>query len=121
LGVITILFGVAVLTYMLCVVPIMGFTAGTGHIDEWVIAPTICSPVKAREARLQAPKAEGSSTKEKREAAATCVAVKKTGDDEHRGRVVFATFNAVVLYDPQSGTVRRVSTEGASVEVIAKL
>jgi hypothetical protein len=112
------LFGLAVLACFLSIIPIAGLNAGTGHIRDWVIGPEVCMPIRKREARMQTQppqQTDGSKAKPK---AATCVTVKKAEGKEHRGRVVFATFNAVVLYDPGTGSVRRVSTDGASIEVI---
>jgi hypothetical protein len=117
---IAVLVGLVLLTCVLSIVPIAGLQAGTVHINDWVIGPAICAPLKSREVRLQrqlTPQKDG-GTKVR---AATCVTVRKSGGTEYRGRVVFATFNAVVLYDPAAGSVRRVSTEDASVEVIDQL
>ncbi|MGK6308600.1 hypothetical protein [Variovorax sp. DT-64] len=111
------LFGLTLLACFLSILPIAGLEAGTGHIDKWVIGPEICVPVRSRDTRLQV-QPQQQTDESKKPKAATCVTVKKTGGEEHRGRVVFATFNAVVLYDPGAGSVWRVSTDGASVEVI---
>jgi hypothetical protein len=115
-----LLVGLVLVACFLSIIPIAGLEAGTAHIDDWVIGPAICTPLKPREARLQAQLAveKGMSVKVR---ATTCVTVKKTSGSEYRGRVVFATFNAVVLYDPEAGSVRRVSTEDASIEVIDRL
>ena len=78
-------------------------------------------PIRKREARMQIQPPQQTNVSNSKPKAATCVTVKKEGGEEHRGRVVFATFNAVVLYDPDTGSVRRVSTDGASIEVIDKL
>lgn len=113
------LIGLMFLASLLSIVPIAGLQAGKTHIEDWVVGPPICAPLKSRDARLQAaPPAKDGSPKIK---VSTCVTVKKTSGTEYRGRVVFATFNAVVLYDPEAGSVRRVSTEDASIEVIDKL
>lgn len=115
-----LLVGLVLLACFLSIIPIAGHEAGTAHIDDWVVGPAICTPLRSRDTRLQAQpvtqKAESVKIR-----ATTCVTVKKTGGSEYRGRVVFATFNAVVLYDPELGSVRRVSTEDASIEVIDKL
>lgn len=115
------LFGLAVLAYFLSIIPIAGLNAGTGHIRDWVVGPEICMPVRKRETRMQIQPPQQTDVSKAKSKAATCVAVKKEEGKEHRGRVVFATFNAVVLYDPGTGSVRRVSTDGASIEVIDEL
>ncbi|SDZ69499.1 hypothetical protein SAMN05518854_11283 [Variovorax sp. YR266] len=115
-----VLVGLVLLACFLSIIPIAGLQAGSTHIDDWVVGPTVCTPLIGRDARLQSKpvSAQRGGTKIK---ATTCVSVKKSEGQEHRGRVVFATFNAVVLYDPATGAVRRVSTDGASIEVIDKL
>ncbi len=120
LALLVILVGLVLLACFLSIIPIAGIQAGSAHIDDWVVGPTICAPLMARDTRLQPRPAskQGENSKVK---ATTCVSVKKAEGPEHRGRVVFATFNAVVLYDPATGSVRRVATDGASIEVVDKL
>ncbi len=119
LTMLAILIGIMFLVSLLSIVPIAGLQAGKAHIDDWVVGPEFCVPLQSRHARLQVkPPVKDGSPKIK---VSTCVTVKKTSGTEYRGRVVFSTFNAVVLYDPEAGSVRRVSTEDASLEVIDKL
>lgn len=120
LALLVFLVGLVLLTCFLSIIPIAGLQAGSAHIDDWVVSPTICTPLMARDARLQ-PKPVSTLGENTKTKVTTCVSVKKAEGQEHRGRVVFATFNAVVLYDPATGSVRRVSTDGASIEVIDKL
>ena len=115
-----LLVGLVLLACFLSIIPIAGHEAGAAHIDDWVVGPAICTPLRSRDTRLQAPPTT-QKVEDVKIRATTCVTVKKTGGSEYRGRVVFATFNAVVLYDPELGSVRRVSTEDASIEVIDKL
>ncbi|MDH6171006.1 hypothetical protein M2282_006186 [Variovorax boronicumulans] len=111
-----IVIGLMSMAALLSIVPMAGLQAGQAHIDDWVVGPSICSPLKSRGTRLQAqPPVNDGKPKTK---VSTCITVKKTDGTEYRGRVVFATFNAIVLYNPEAGSVRRVSTDGASVEVI---
>lgn len=111
--------GLMSMAALLSIVPMAGLQAGQAHIDDWVVGPSVCSPLKSRGTRLQAqPPVNDGKPKTK---VSTCVTVKKTDGTEYRGRVVFATFNAIVLYNPEAGSVRRVSTDGASVEVIDTL
>jgi len=109
--------GLMFMASLLSIVPIAGLQAGKAHIDDWVVGPSICAPLKSRDTRLQPPVKDGSPKVK----VSTCVTVKKTSGTEYRGRVVFATFNAIVLYNPEVGSVRRVSTEDASIEVIDTL
>jgi hypothetical protein len=112
------LLGIVFLAFGLGIVPLVGVEAGTAHIDDWVISPSICVPLKSRDVRMERTIKKGNGDKVR---AASCVAVKNADGEEHRGRVVFATFNAIVLYDPTAGSVRRVSTQGAVVKVIDTL
>jgi hypothetical protein len=112
------LSGLTVLACFLSIIPIAGLDAGTGHIRDWVVGPEICIPIRKRDTRMQIQPLQQTDVSKMKPKAATCVTVKKEGGEEHRGRVVFATFNAVVLYDPGTGSVRRVSTDGASINVI---
>lgn len=110
---------IVVLCTALAVVPMIGMEAGKSHIDAWVIRPSTCFPLAKREVRLEArpPMTEAPQ----KIPAASCVAVAKANSPEIRGRVVFATFNAIVLYDPETGAVRRVSTGDGTVEVVGEL
>lgn len=110
---------IVVLCAALAVVPVIGMEAGKAHIDDWVIRPSTCVPIATRDERLQArpPVTE----KSRRELAANCVAVVRANGSEIRGRVVFATFNALVLYDPATGAVRRVLTSDGIVEIVDHL
>jgi hypothetical protein len=119
LAMLAALIGTVFLVSVLSMVPIAGLQVGKAYIDEWVVGPEICTPLTSRDLRLQAqPPVENGRPKMK---VSTCVTVKKSSGTEYRGRVVFATFNSVVLYTPEAGLVRRVSTEDASIEVIDKL
>ena len=116
---IAFLLGVAILGLILSIVPLAGHQAGLRHIDDWVIAPQICIAVKSQQERLKPSDSKTLPSKE-RPRATSCVVVKKD-NEEYRGRVVFSTFNTVVLFEPDTGAVRRVPTDGASVEVIGEL
>lgn len=116
-----LVFGIAVLGIALSIVPMFGHLAGLGHIDDWVIAPPICTPVQSNELRLEEKPPQSKTAGNERVRAASCIAIKKDDGKEYRGRVVFATFDAVVLYEPKTGTVRRISTDNAAIEVIGTL
>ncbi|MBS0343735.1 MAG: hypothetical protein JSS56_24795 [Proteobacteria bacterium] len=114
-------FGVALIAALLSVVPTLGHLAGQNHIDDWVIGPKICIPIRSRETRLSDAGVEKSKAPGEKQRAANCVAITLADGKEFKGRVVFATFSAIVLFDPSAGTVQRVATGGASVEVVGKL
>jgi hypothetical protein len=52
---------------------------------------------------------------------ANCVSISRGKEEIARGRVIFSTSNATLLYDPATGAVRRVSIDGATVDVIGSL
>lgn len=114
------LIGLVFLCALLALIPQVGLTVGKVHIDDWVIRPTVCMGLEARDARM-----DKSVTKPKVGApviyGANCIAIVRAKEEVDRGRVVFATPNAVILYDPRTGDVRRVSVDGATVKVIGEL
>jgi hypothetical protein len=112
LAVMTIVF------VLLSFIPMMGVVAGTAYIDEWVLQPGQCFPLVNLPERLRAPKPdEGrSSTK-----VTHCIAVVKDGRALARGRVVFMSAKAAILFDPADGTVRKVPIADAVVEVLPAL
>ncbi|BEP71817.1 MULTISPECIES: hypothetical protein [unclassified Variovorax] len=119
------LAGVAIIVLMavaLALVLVLGMTAGEAHIDRYVVGPKACDPVRNRYQRLIRPQWPDEAAKKEEPETAQCVSIKFTeGDTEIRGRVVFALSKAVILYDPATGSVKRVPTESAIVEVISSL
>lgn len=116
LGLIALVFVCGVLA----LIPNVGLTVGKAHIDDWVIRPTVCIALETRDVRMdKAIKTSKLGTPAVY--GANCVAILRAKEELDRGRVVFATPNAVILYDPRTGDVRRVSTDGATVKVIGEL
>lgn len=114
------LLGLVFLCAVLALIPQVGLTVGQAHIDDWVIRPTVCMGLKTRDARM-----DKTATEPKVGApviyGANCIAIVRGKEEVDRGRVVFATPNAIILYDPRTGDVRRVSVDGATVKVIGEL
>jgi hypothetical protein len=114
------LIGLVFLCAVLALIPQVGLAVGKVHIDDWVIRPTVCMGLKTRDARM-----DKTVTRPKIGApviyGANCIAIVRGKEEVDRGRVVFATPNAVILYDPRTGDVRRVSVDGATVKVIGEL
>ncbi|MGJ7583619.1 hypothetical protein ACSFA3_26040, partial [Variovorax sp. RHLX14] len=93
--------------------------AGEVHIDQFVVAPKNCVSVINREGRLERKSKPDQTSGE---IGAQCVSVKFTeGDVQVKGRVVFALSKTLILYDPETGAVKRVPTENAVVEVVSTL
>ncbi|MDP9965787.1 hypothetical protein J2W37_003514 [Variovorax paradoxus] len=105
---------------LLAIIPILGMSAGQAYIDEYVVGAENCLPIRNRATRLkqqELPKATSPGTP-----SAQCVAVTFTeGDLRLQGRVVFALSKAIILYDPETGSVKRIPTESAVVEVVSSL
>lgn len=103
-----LMVGVLVVTIVLIsIVPMFGMQLGGHYFRKFVVTPTACEPVKSRTALLQAwstPQKKNASTL----ATATCVALLKDGTRVASGRVVVSTPTAIVLFEPVSGSVRRV-------------
>jgi hypothetical protein len=114
------LTSIAVFCSLLSLLPAVGMAAGKTYIDEWVIRPTVCVSLATREARMSRDQ-HRQVTAGPPIYAAHCIAISRANEEIARGRVVFATPNATVLYDPQTGDVRRVSTDGATVKVVGRL
>ena len=110
LGIVVIVLGLA----LLAMVPIMGMTAGEAYVKEWVLDPDHCALSSDWKNRQQGPHG-------KDKPGAVCVAVTKDGKNVARGRVVFSTSKAVVLFDPKSGRTQRVPISDAVVEVVDDL
>lgn len=108
------LVGFQVLSFFIAFVPILGSSAGERHIMDYVIKPNRCAPLLDRKVRL-------SSRKRSNENQAQCVAVKKGENVLEQGRAVFSTSGAIILYNPQTGTVKRVPTNDAIVEAVGTL
>ena len=100
-------------------VPLIGMSAGTAYITKWVIAPEHCVQTASLESRRQQLGVKR-DTHEKTTDFANCVAVKKEGKVIARGRVVFYTSKAVVLFE-SNGRALRVPTTDAIVEAVGDI
>jgi len=111
LGVPLAAIAVAALTTVFCtllaVLPAMGLTAGKSHIDKWVVQPESCRSAKT------SAEAAGPT--------ASCLSLTRPDGSVEKGRVVFATSTSLVLYDPVTGSVKRLGIEGSKVAVVDKL
>ena len=98
---------IMVIMVMISIIPMMGMQLGRHYLRQFVVTPTACMPVISREAMLQ-----GWSSPPKKDVptvtAATCVTLLKDETPVASGRVVVSTTTAIVLFEPDSGSVRRV-------------
>ena len=101
-----IVSAVMVIMVLISIIPVLGLKLGQHYLREFVVTPLACVPVVPRQAMLQAP----SSLKKTAPTlpAANCVTLLKDGTPVASGRVVVSTSTAIVLFEPDSGSVRRV-------------
>ena len=124
LGTLIAVLVLAVAGTMLAIIPIVSLQAGESYIEKYVVGPERCYPLANRVERLQrlARNKQPSETKEgKVDRVAYCVLVRNTEKLVAQGRVVFGSSSALVLFDPETGTVRSVSVSGLIVETIGEL
>jgi hypothetical protein len=101
----------------LITLPALGMFAGEGHIVEDVVKPSSCYPKITRENFLSIKKGKKSNAS----IYAECVQLSTEKGMAERGRVVFATSSAIILYEPVTGTVKRIPIRDVTVEVIDQL
>lgn len=118
LSLVSVLALVAVLV-MLAIVPIIGMTAGTAHINKWVIEPERCMQLESvQDRRRRIGHTESADRKGVK--VAQCLAVWKDQKVIARGRVIFYTSKAVLLLE-ESGRALRVPTADSVVEAVSDL
>jgi hypothetical protein len=92
---------------LIAIVPMLGMPLGQNYFQKFVVAPTNCVPVRTRDTLMKtwsAPQVKNDPAL----SASNCVTLFKDGESVASGRVIVATSNAIVLFDPASGDVRRV-------------
>lgn len=96
---------------------VIGISTGTAHIREYVIAPSSCKPVKTRIELMRAT----ASSQVAPSQYADCVLVSSEKGILGRGRVVFPSTSAIVLFDPITGSARRVPIKDAIIDSVPAL
>lgn len=120
-----VLLSLVVVMYGL--LPLIGYAAGHAHLQRWVVAPEICASVASRTQRMEAVTRHNTSSEklqsDKKPDPASCVRVlrKDAPEGAEQGRVVVATSQWLVLFDPHTGAVWRVPVKEARVDVVATL
>lgn len=112
---VALLVGLVMLTFLIMLIPMLGMNAGLQHIDKFVVKPAQCKPLLDQKARLT-PKGKKST-----ETFADCLEVTVDGIDAVKGRKVFATPSAIVLYDPVTGRAERMPVKGARITLLGGL
>jgi hypothetical protein len=99
---------------LISIVPMLGMQLGAHYLQEFVIAPKACEPVRNGASRLAA------AAKQKKRAptdsSATCVSLFKDGSRVASGRVVVSTPTAIVLFAPLTGFAWRVPIAELTVQ-----
>ena len=109
-------------------VPLLGHASGGQHLQKLVVEPEVCIPLQGRAQRLaQAQRRRDqaltpSSQQPKPVPGASCVQIRPEEKGEPRqGRLVVATAKWAVLFDPERGSVWRVSVDNAEIVPVASL
>jgi hypothetical protein len=92
---------------LIATVPMLGMQLGENHFREYVIGPTNWAPVRTGDTLLKNWSAPRKKT-DPAQSESACVELVKDGEKVGSGRVVVATSNAIILFDPASGITRRV-------------
>ncbi|MGB7196098.1 MAG: hypothetical protein WBD81_21800 [Collimonas pratensis] len=100
-------------------IPMIGFYAGTKHIQDDVILPKQCAPILSREERIKniGIKKNNKTT----ETYAQCIKITEGDKTIASGRVVFGTTDVLVLFDPNSGAVWREAIGNRTIEAVSQL
>jgi hypothetical protein len=100
----------------MAILPLLGLHLGRDALQRWIVEPARCAPVVTRTQRL-----EQEHRRSDRERVAPCVAVRGLPGGVIKGRLVVATSQIAVLFDPSSGKVWRVPVGEATLEPVASL
>ena len=110
------------LTLILSATPtVLGNIAGIRHIDKYVIAPKDCRPLATLKFRLEVKDNLALKLDPKMPDYATCVSLTKDGKELGRGRVVFTTSSAIILFDPLTGSVVRYPSKDLILSLVPTL
>lgn len=121
-----------VLLALLCVpavlvaaVPLLGYEAGNRSLQQWVVEPEVCLQPRSRDQRMgqgRVARAKASPPEAPKIKGVACLAIRENGRQEVvQGRLVVATAQWAVLFDPTSGSVKRVAVQNAEIVPMASL
>jgi hypothetical protein len=115
-----IVSAIMVIMVLISILPVIGTKLGQHYLREFVVTPIACVPVVSRQARLQASSSPPNKTAPTLPAA-NCVTLLKDGTPVASGRVVVSTSTAIVLFEPDNGSVRRVPVGELTVMPVGTL
>lgn len=124
----------AVTLFFIASVPVVSMKAAEQEIYRKVVVPSACFSIlteagyhdahKLAEKKIAEKKENTSQAKEQPAAASTkaeCVVVRHNGNLEAAGRVVFSSSSAMVIYNSDFRSVKRVELSGNTVEMVSSL
>ena len=107
------------ITFLLIFPSLMGYLAGQGSINKYVINPAQCEPLFPQKERMTPPRVnQASSTQTPK---AICLRILKEGKELGRGRKIARNRDTVFLFKPDTGEVVSIPIKDAIVEQIDKL
>ena len=99
---------------------LMGYMAGQGYINKYVINPSQCEPLFPQKERMTPPRVNQASSTQPTPKA-ICLRILKEGKELGRGRKIARNQDTVFLFKPVTGEVVSIPTKDAIVEQIDKL
>lgn len=99
---------------------LMGYMAGKGTINKYVINPSKCTSLYSQKERMSPPQINQASSTEQ-PPRAICLRILKEGKELGRGRKIARNQDTVFLFKPVTGEVVSIPTKDAIVEQIDKL
>lgn len=110
---------VFVIGYLFGLLPLVGYGVGYSALQKWIVAPAECVAVRSRDQilvdQLPLPSETVLVT------GANCVCLERAGKEIARGRLVVATTEAVILFDPMTGRTQRITVGDAIIRPVSSL
>ena len=101
---------------------LMGYMAGKGSINKYVINPSQCTSLYSQKERMTPPQVnQASSTSTEQAPKAICLRILKEGKELGRGRKIARNQDTIFLFKPDTGEVVSIPIKDAIVEQIDKL
>lgn len=125
-GVVVVLLAlVGVPAVLVAAVPLLGYEAGNRSLQQWVVEPEVCLQPRSRDQRMdqgRVERAKASQPAARKIRGVACVAIREKGHPEWvQGRLVVANAQWAVLFDPASGSVKRVAVQNAEMVPVGSL
>ena len=105
---------------LISIIPLLGMQLGQHYLRQYVVSPVACTPVLSRRAMLK-PSPSPPIRTAPALPTASCVTLLQGGAPVASGRVVIATSTAIVLFEPDNGSVMRVPVGELTVVPVGTL